>query len=84
LKKGVALDNIEIVDADAQQAAVVARSLRWSWPQPLPFGPYRTFRRQGFVGRSLLFEEVRAWAMADGAHGTRASNPAASTCLNQA
>jgi hypothetical protein len=60
-------DKIEIVVADAQQAAVVARSLRWSWPQPLEFGPYRTFRRQGFVGRSWLFEEVRAWAMADGA-----------------
>ena len=58
-------DKIEIIVADAQQAAVVARSLRWSWPQPLDFGPYRTFRREGFVGRSWLFEEVRTWAMAD-------------------
>ena len=40
MKKGVALDNIEIVDADAKQAAVVARTLRWSWPQPLDFTPY--------------------------------------------
>ena len=63
----VSRDKIEIVVADAQQAAVVARSLRWSWPQPLDFGPYRTFRREGFVGRSWLFEEVRAWAMAEGA-----------------
>jgi WD40 repeat protein len=60
-------DSVAIVVADAQQAAVVARSLRWSWPQPLDFGPYRTFRREGFVGRSWLFDEVRAWAMADGA-----------------
>jgi WD40 repeat protein len=60
-------DSFAIVVADAQQAADVARSLRWSWPQPLDFSNYRTFRRQGFVGRSWLFEEVRAWAMADGA-----------------
>ena len=58
-------DSFAIVVADAQQAADVARSLRWSWPQPLDFGPYRTFRREGFVGRSWLFEEVRTWAMAD-------------------
>jgi WD40 repeat protein len=64
-------DKIGIFVADAQQAAVVARSLRWSWPQPLDFGPYRTFRRQGFVGRSWLFEEVRAWAMAEGAAAGR-------------
>jgi hypothetical protein len=64
-------DKIEIVVADPQQAAVVARSLRWSWPQPLDFGPYRTFRRQGFVGRSWLFDEVRAWAMAEGAAAGR-------------
>jgi WD40 repeat protein len=64
-------DKIEIVVADAQQAAVVARSLRWRWPQPLDFGPYRTFRRQGFVGRSWLFDEVRVWAMADGAAAGR-------------
>jgi WD40 repeat protein len=64
-------DKIEIVVADAQQAAAVARSLRWSWPQPLDFGPYRTFRRQGFVGRSWLFDEVRAWAMAEGAAAGR-------------
>jgi WD40 repeat protein len=64
-------DKIEIVVADPQQAAVVARSLRWSWPQPLDFGPYRTFRREGFVGRSWLFEEVRAWAMAEGAAAGR-------------
>ena len=64
-------DKFEIVVADAQQAAVVARSLRWSWPQPLDFGPYRSFRREGFVGRSWLFEEVRAWAMADGAAAGR-------------
>jgi WD40 repeat protein len=64
-------DKIEIVVADAQQAADVARSLRWSWPQPLDFGPYRSFRREGFVGRSWLFEEVRAWAMADGAASGR-------------
>jgi hypothetical protein len=60
-------DKFEIVVADAQQAAVIARSLRWSWPQPLDFGPYRSFRREGFVGRCWLFDEVRAWAMADGA-----------------
>jgi WD40 repeat protein len=64
-------DSFEIVVADAQQAADVARSLRWSWPQPLDFGPYRSFRREGFVGRSWLFEEVRAWAMADGAASGR-------------
>jgi WD40 repeat protein len=64
-------DKIEIVVADAQQAADVARSLRWSWPQPLDFGPYRSFRREGFVGRSWLFEEVRAWAIADGAAAGR-------------
>jgi WD40 repeat protein len=67
----VSRDKIEIVVANAQQAADVARSLRWSWPQPLDFGPYRTFRRQGFVGRSWLFEEVRAWAMAEGAAAGR-------------
>ncbi len=38
----------------------------WTWPGPLDFSPYRSFRREGFVGRSWLFEEVRAWAMADG------------------
>jgi WD40 repeat protein len=64
-------DKFEIVVADAQQAADVARSLRWSWPQPLDFGPYRTFRREGFVGRSWLFEEVRAWAIAEGATAGR-------------
>ena len=64
-------DKFEIVVADAQQAAVVARSLRWSWPQPLDFGPYRSFRREGFVGRSWLFEEVRTWAMAEGAAAGR-------------
>jgi len=67
-------DSVAIVVADAQQAAAVARSLRWSWPQPLDFGPYRTFRREGFVGRSWLFEEVRAWAMAE---GTAAGRPRA-------
>jgi hypothetical protein len=64
-------DKIEIVVTDAQQAAEVARTLRWSWPLPLDFGPYRSFRREGFVGRSWLFEEVRAWAMADGAAAGR-------------
>jgi WD40 repeat protein len=64
-------DSLAIVVADAQQAADVARSLRWSWPQPLDFGPYRSFRREGFVGRTWLFEEVRAWAMADGAAAGR-------------
>jgi hypothetical protein len=64
-------DKFEIVVADAQQAADVARSLRWSWPQPLDFGPYRSFRREGFVGRSWLFEEVRAWAMTEGAAAGR-------------
>jgi WD40 repeat protein len=67
----VSRDKIEIVVADAQQAAVVARSLRWSWPQPLDFSPYRSFRSQGFVGRSWLFEEVRAWAIQDGAAAGR-------------
>jgi hypothetical protein len=67
----IAGDKIEIVVADAQQAADVARSLRWSWPQPLDFAPYRTFRREGFVGRSWLFEEVRTWAMAEGAAAGR-------------
>jgi WD40 repeat protein len=67
----VSRDKIEIVVADAQQAAVVARTVRWSWPQPLDFGPYRTFRREGFVGRSWLFEEVRTWAMAEGAAAGR-------------
>ncbi|MCX5954773.1 MAG: hypothetical protein NTZ40_15085 [Cyanobacteria bacterium] len=70
----VCRDKIQFVVADAQQAADVARSLRWSWPQPLEFGPYRTFRREGFVGRSWLFEEVRAWAMAE---GTAAGRPRA-------
>ena len=64
-------DKIGIFVTDAQQAAVVARSLRWSWPQPLDFAPYRTFRREGFVGRSWLFEEVRTWTMADGAAAGR-------------
>ena len=64
-------DSFAIVVTDAQQAAVVARSLRWSWPQPLDFAPYRTFRREGFVGRSWLFEEVRTWAMAEGAAAGR-------------
>ncbi len=67
----VARDKFEIVVASAEQAADVARSLRWSWPQPLDFGPYRTFRREGFVGRSWLFEEVRTWAMAEGAAAGR-------------
>jgi hypothetical protein len=71
LGDSVAGDKIEIFVADAEQAAVVARSLRWSWPQPLDFSPYRTFRRQGFVGRSWLFEEVRAWAIHDGAAAGR-------------
>ena len=71
MKKEVARDKIEIVVADAQQAADVARSLRWSWPQTLVFGPYRSFRREGFVGRSWLFEEVRTWAMAEGAAAGR-------------
>jgi hypothetical protein len=33
----VSRDKIKIDVADPQQAAVVARSLRWSWPQPLEF-----------------------------------------------
>ena len=33
----------------------------WSWPLPLDFSPYRTFRRAGFVGRDWLFEEIRDW-----------------------
>jgi hypothetical protein len=41
-------DSFAIVVADPQQAAVVTRSLRWSWPQPLVFSNYRTFRREGF------------------------------------
>jgi WD40 repeat protein len=34
----------------------------WSWPQPWDFTSYRSEKRQGFVGRQWLFEEVRAWA----------------------
>jgi len=71
LGDSVAGDKIEIFVADAKQAEVVARSLRWNWPQPLDFSPYRTFRREGFVGRSWLFDEVRAWAMPDGAAAGR-------------
>ena len=34
----------------------------WTWPQPWDFTLYRSEKRQGFVGRQWLFEEVRAWA----------------------
>lgn len=34
----------------------------WTWPQPWDFTTYRSDKRQGFVGREWLFEEVRAWA----------------------
>jgi hypothetical protein len=34
----------------------------WTWPQPWDFTTYRSEKRQGFVGRQWLFEEVRAWA----------------------
>ena len=34
----------------------------WTWPQPWDFTTYRSEKRQGFVGREWLFEEVRAWA----------------------
>jgi len=34
----------------------------WSWLQHWDFTIYRSEKRQGFVGRQWLFEEVRAWA----------------------
>ena len=34
----------------------------WSWPKAWDFTTYRSEKRQGFVGREWLFEEVRAWA----------------------
>lgn len=34
----------------------------WSWLQPWDFTIYRSEKRQGFVGRKWLFEEVRGWA----------------------
>jgi WD40 repeat protein len=44
----------------------------WSWPLPLDFAPFRTFRREGFVGRHWLFEEIRDWL---GAADNRAGRP---------
>lgn len=34
----------------------------WFWPQAWDFTTYRAEKREGFVGREWLFEEVRAWA----------------------
>ncbi len=34
----------------------------WTWPGAWDFGPYRTERRQGFMGRDSLLRKVRAWA----------------------
>ncbi|MFN9635790.1 MAG: trypsin-like peptidase domain-containing protein [Synechococcaceae cyanobacterium] len=35
----------------------------WSWPTAWDFCAYREEKRRGFVGRSWLFEDVRAWAL---------------------
>ena len=51
-----------VVVANPDQAAAVARSLRWSWPSPIDSAPHRAYKRRGFVGRGWLFDEVRAWA----------------------
>lgn len=34
----------------------------WIWPRAWDFRAYRLQKRQGFVGRQWLFEEVRRWA----------------------
>jgi hypothetical protein len=34
----------------------------WVWPKAWDFRIYRNEKREGFVGREWLFEEVRAWA----------------------
>jgi WD40 repeat protein len=34
----------------------------WSWPKAWDFTTYRSEKRQGFVGREWLFDEVSAWA----------------------
>lgn len=56
-------DQININVQDPQQAAELARSFRWSWPKAWDFRSYREEKRKGFVGRSWLFEDVRAWAL---------------------
>jgi WD40 repeat protein len=35
----------------------------WSWPTAWDFRSYREEKRKGFVGRSWLFADVRAWAL---------------------
>ena len=35
---------------------------RWIWPTPIDCILHRADKRQGFVGRSWLFEQVRSWA----------------------
>jgi WD40 repeat protein len=50
-----------------QEGATAAQSSfgrpDWSWPTAWDFRSYREEKRQGFVGRSWLFEDVRAWAL---------------------
>lgn len=44
----------------------------WSWPKPWDFRAYRLEKRQGFVGRQWLFEEVRRWAAGESSPAGRA------------
>ena len=38
---------------------------RWSWPKPWDFSGYRESKRNDFVGREWLFNEVRRWVNGD-------------------
>ena len=55
-------DKVTVVVANAEEAGVVLSSLRWSWPKAWDFTTYCAEKREGFVGREWIFEEVRAWA----------------------
>ncbi|MFM9102164.1 MAG: hypothetical protein ACKOPS_12910, partial [Cyanobium sp.] len=56
-------DKITVVVGSPEQAGAFVASLRWSWPKAWDFRSYREEKRQGFIGRSWLFEDVRAWAL---------------------
>jgi len=51
---------------EGQEGGAAQQSLGrtdWSWPTAWDFRSYREEKRKGFVGRSWLFKDVRAWAL---------------------
>ena len=62
--KGEALLRRNMVECHPRFTTTTKRRGRsaWTWPKPWDFTTYLCEKREGFVGRQWLFEEVRDWA----------------------